>query len=164
METKGSHCLQNEKKGFSLSAVSADDLFDYLNVKKSCYKKYVDEYYGGWIEDFQLNVNTNIFEKARKQSCFQKITLGGKTVGFFGYNELENQINGVTIQLIEKAQNKGVGSYYLKQLVSLSTKANKPAYLKVFKSNPAQNLYMRFGFVIYDETPSHFLMRYNSIT
>lgn len=32
--------------------------------------------------------------------------------------------------------------------------------LRVFISNPAQNLYKRFGFAVYDKTRSHYLMKY----
>jgi ribosomal protein S18 acetylase RimI-like enzyme len=147
-------------KGFALFAVKESDLPDYLFVKKYCYKKYVDEYYGGWIDDMQIDMNTDIFEKTIKQTCFQKIMLYNKTVGFFGYNELEDKIGGITIQMIKEAQNHGLGSYYLEYLLLLSAKSNKPIFLKVFKSNPAQNLYKRFGFEIYDETSTHYLMKY----
>ena len=83
------------------------------------------------------------------------------TVGFFSYNELEDKIEGISIQMIELAQNKGMGSFYLQFIISLSQKTNKPIFLKVFKSNPAQNLYKGFGFEIYCETETHYLMRYN---
>ncbi|MDK2952604.1 MAG: hypothetical protein PWQ77_2269 [Kosmotogales bacterium] len=152
-----------KNKGFSLSTVSKNDFEDYLNVKRSCYKKYVDEYYGGWVEDFQIKMNGDSFRKTLKISCFQKILLDGSIVGFWGYDEMEDKINSTSIQLIEKAQNKGVGSFFLKELVSLSDRTNKPIFLRVFKSNPAQNLYKRFGFIIYDEIPSHFLMRYDPV-
>lgn len=83
------------------------------------------------------------------------------TVGFFAYNELEDKIDDISIQIIEKAQNKGVGSFYLRHITSLSKRTNKPIMLKVFKSNPAGNLYKRFGFEKYMETASHYFMRYN---
>jgi len=147
-------------KGFALKEIFANDLDDYIKIKKLCYKKYVDEYYGGWVDDTQIKMNADIFEKTRKQTCFQKIILNGETVGFFGYDELEDRIGGITIQMIEKARNQGVGSFYLEQITRLSVKSVKPVFLKVFKSNPARNLYKRFGFVIYDETLTHYLMKY----
>ena len=48
-------------KGFSFTEVSEKDLSDYLAIKKICYKKYVDEYFGGWIDDVQVEMNTNAF-------------------------------------------------------------------------------------------------------
>ena len=147
-------------KGFSLSKVNNSDLLDYLLVKKKCYKKYVDEYFGGWIDDVQIEKNTTVFNNMNNQSCFQKILFNNETVGFLAYDEQEDKIDGISIQIIEKAQNKGVGSFYLNHITLLSKKNKNPIFLKVFKSNPAKNLYERFGFIIYDETFSHYLMKY----
>jgi len=63
--------------------------------------------------------------------------------------------------MLEYAQNKGIGSFYLSHIVLLSNQQNKPIFLRVFMSNPAQDLYKRFGFIVYDKTISHYLMRYD---
>jgi len=151
-------------KGIVLSEVDEHDFSDYLVVKKACYEKYVDEYFGGWVDNVQLKMQMNEFNEARNQSCFKKISLNGETVGFFAFNELDEKIDYISIQMIEKTQNMGVGSFYLNEVTSLSEKTKKPIFLKVFKSNPAQNLYKRFGFTIYDETYSHYLMKYEPAT
>ncbi|NMM61976.1 GNAT family N-acetyltransferase [Clostridium sp. P21] len=150
-------------QGFSLQDVIIDDLGDYINVKRVCYKNYVDEYYGGWIENTQIKMNTGAFNNMMKETCFQKLLLNNLPVGFFAYNELDDKIEGISIQMLEVAQCRGVGSFYLQYITSLSKKANKPIFLKVFKSNPAQKLYKRFGFNKYSETETHYLMRYNPI-
>jgi ribosomal protein S18 acetylase RimI-like enzyme len=151
------------KQGFSLQDVILDDLSNYIDVKRVCYKKYVDEYYSGWIENIQVKMNTDVFNDTMKETCFQKLLLNNVPVGFFAYNELDDKIEGVSIQMIEVSQRKGVGSFYLQYITSLSKKVNKPIFLKVFKSNPAQNLYKKFGFNKYGETESHYLMIYNPI-
>ena len=148
-------------KGFSFSEVSEKDLSDYLTIKKICYKKYVDEYFGGWIDDVQIEMNTNAFNKLIGKSNFLKILLHDEVVGFFSFDILEDKISGITIQMIDKAQNMGVGSFYLHHITSLSDKNKTPIFLKVFKSNPTKNLYKKFGFTIYEETQSHYLMRYD---
>lgn len=148
-------------KGFSLQDVSIDDFGIYIDVKRVCYKKYVDDYYGGWIENIQMKMNADAFHNMMKETCFQKLLLNNVTVEFFAYNELDDKIESISIQMLEVSQRKGVGSFYLQYITSLSNKTNKPIYLKVFKSNPTQNLYKRFGFLEYSETESHYLMRYN---
>ncbi|MGH4119164.1 GNAT family N-acetyltransferase [Clostridium sp.] len=150
-------------QGFSFQDVSIDDLANYIDVKRVCYKKYVDEYYGGWIENIQIKMNTDAFTDMMKETCFQKLLLNNVTIGFVSYNELDDEIEGISIQMFETSQHKGVGSFFLTYITSLSKKVNKPIFLKVFKSNPAQNLYKRFGFDKYSETETHYLMRYNSI-
>ena len=44
---------------------------------------------------------------------FKKITLNNEVGGFFALAELHDKIDGVLIQMIDKAQNKGFGSYIL---------------------------------------------------
>lgn len=148
-------------KGFSLQEVSIDDLETYIDVKRVCYIKYVDEYYVGWIENIQIKMNIDAFHNMMKETCFQKLLINNVIVGFFAYNELDDKIEGISIQMLEVSQCKGVGSFYLQYITSLSNKTNKPIFLKVFKSNPAQILYKRFGFLVESETESHYLMRYN---
>ena len=149
--------------GFTISDVEISDFDVYFAIGRICYEKYVDEYFGGWVQDVQIKMNADAFNNAVKQTTFKKIVLNGIVVGFFAFDELNDKIDGVSIQMIEIARNMGVGSFYLTHIVSLSERDKKPIFLKVFKSNPAQNLYRRFGFEIYDETFSHYLMRYTPV-
>ena len=148
-------------KGFSLSNVNESDFNIFYTISRLCYEKYVDEFFGGWLEDFQIKMNTDSFNNAMNQSTFKKYLLNNEIVGFFAFNELSDKIDGVSIQMTEKARNMGIGSFYLNHITYLSKRYNKPIYLRVFKSNPAQSLYKRFGFEVYDEIVSHYLMRYD---
>lgn len=148
-------------QGFSLQDAEKSDLKDYIGVKRICYTRYVDEYYGGWIENIQIKMNTDSFEEMLGRTCVKKVLFGKKPVGFFSYHEGEDKIDGISIQLIDEARNKGVGSFYLRFVTGLSDKTGKPVYLKVFQSNPAKDLYRRFGFRIYSKTAAHYLMRYD---
>ena len=148
-------------KGFSISNVDESDFNTYYAVSRACYEKYVDEYFGGWVEDFQIKMNTDSFNREIKQSTFKKILLNDEIIGFFAFDELDDKIEGVMIQMTEKARNKGIGSFYLEYIISIANNKNIPVFLQVFKSNPAQYLYERYGFKTYDETVSHYLMKYN---
>lgn len=154
--------LELSNQGFALCDITPADLPDYIGVKRACYKKYVEEYYGGWVEEVQVGMNTDVFNRMLGKPFFKKLLLHGETVGFFSYEEQEDQIGGITIQMLEAAWNKGVGSFYLRHITELSDRTGKPVCLKVFKSNPAQRLYRRFGFKIYGETRTHYLMRYEA--
>lgn len=148
------------KKGFSFFTVQPEDFPAYLQTKKECFRRYVDEYYGGWVDETQRRMNRENFEKCRGQSCFQKVLLYGETAGFFGFDEQEDSIGGVTIQLSENARNQGIGSFFLQEVTALSERTGKPVYLQVFRSNPARRLYQRFGFLAEDADSSHYRMRY----
>jgi len=142
--------------GFSSADVKETDFDDYFRVKKACYSGYVGEYFGGWVDSVQLEMNAAQFRQAMRHTCNQKLLLHGETAGFFAYDEHADSIGGVSIQLPEQARNHGFGSWYLAHITS----RGKPVTLKVFKTNPARHLYARFGFAVYDESPSHFFMRY----
>jgi len=145
-----------------LERVEKSDLSAWIDTKKACYQEYVDQYYGGWDDAVQAQLNTSSFESALRMNFFRKVVFGGETVGFMGFNELPDRIAGITVHLYAHARNHGIGSNFLEQITELSRRSGKPAYLKVFKTNPARRLYERFGFGVYGETDSHFLMSYNA--
>ena len=150
-------------KGFSVSNVNESDFDIYFTIVKASYEKYVDEYFGGWIDDVQLKMNRDAFDEAMSQSAFMKIHLHDEIVGNFAFDERDDKIDGIMIQMLEKAQNTGFGSFYLEYVTTLANCKSKPVFLKVFKTNPAKELYARHGFVFFDETVSHFLMRYDPV-
>lgn len=146
---------------FSLQDVTDEDLNDYISMKRACFKKYVDQYNGGWMDDIQTVINTDSFKRLLNSACFQKILLDNATAGFFSYGEQAGKIDGISIQIAEPARNKGMGSFFLDHVTSLSRQTDKPAFLITYKSNPVQSLLNRFGFKIYDESRTHYLMSYN---
>lgn len=147
-------------KGFSLTDARDDDFDAYYRISRACYEPYVDEYFGGWVEDFQLNMNTEHFRKNFSRTCFKKISLCGEVVGFFSFDEQADKIDGISVQMLDAARGMGIGSFYLRHITAIAEAGGKPIFLQVFKTNPARHLYGRFGFEIYGENESHFLMRY----
>ncbi|MBW4843980.1 MAG: hypothetical protein KZY87_00140 [Lachnospiraceae bacterium] len=148
-------------KGFSLQNVDIKDLEKYIDIKRICHKKYVDEYNDGWIEDIQIIISTNSFHRMLKYSCFQKILLYGNTVGFFAFHEQPDKIGEISLLLTESVQQKGIEAFYLRHITTLSRQVSKPIFLYIYKSDPAQDLYMQFGFIIYDQSRTHYLMSFN---
>lgn len=148
-------------KGVSFADAEKSDFDVYFRISRACYEPYVDEFFGGWVDDFQLQMNIEHFEKNFARTCFKKIFLRSEIVGFFAFDEQPEKISGISVQMLEKARNIGIGSFYLRHITELAEKRKKPVFLKVFKTNPAQNLYKRFGFEIYGENESHFLMRFD---
>ena len=150
-----------KRQGFALANVENTDFESYFTVKKVCYEKYVAQYYGGWDDDFQQNMNKTAFEKTKEHTAFYKILMQDEVVGFFSFNVEADVIEDLTIQMLPKAQNKGVGTFYLHYLTTLADKVHKPVVLKVFQSNPAKALYERHGFRVYEDIRTHFMMKYD---
>jgi GNAT superfamily N-acetyltransferase len=148
-------------KGFSMQNVDKQDVEKYIDIKRICHKKYVDEYNDGWIEDIQTIINTDSFHRMLKYSCFQKILLYGTAVGFFAYNEQPDKIGEISLLLTESARKKGIEAFYLGHITALSGQVSKPIFLYVYKTDPVQDLYKQFGFKIYDQSRTHYLMSFN---
>ena len=151
-------------QGFAITDAAKADFDAYYTISRECYEIYVDEYFGGWNEQVQIEMNSNHFSKKFAQTTFKKLLLHGEAVGFYAFDELEDKIDGISIQMTQKARGKGVGHCYLTHITTIANRDAKPIYLQVFKSNPAQNLYKRHGFVVYGESVSHYLMKYDPQT
>ena len=115
-------------KGFSLCDVNSSDFTIYYDISKKCYEKYVNEYFGAWVEEVQIKMNEKSFQNEMKQSCFQKILLNNTTVGFCAFDVKDDKIDNIMIQTLESAQNKGLGSFFLSHITSLANRKNKPVY------------------------------------
>ena len=145
--------------GFVLADTNPDDVNDYARVNKLCYKRYVDEYidfFGSWNDE----VVVDIFNNKMKLTCFAKLIQNAEIVGFLNYDIKEDRIDNISIIITENAQNNGIGSSFLSFLIDKSTDLGKQVYLEVVKSNPAQNLYKRFGFEVYSEKDVFYQLKY----
>ena len=131
------------QQGFSIKNVNADDLPSYIQIIRACTKKYVDEnheFYGRWNDE---NV-VNEFNDKTERTFFRKLLLYHETVGFLAYDVKDDKIADVSINLIEKARNNGIGSLYMKHVITLAEEQSKPVFLEVMVMNPAVHLYIRF--------------------
>ena len=44
-------------KGFSISNVDESDFSAYFAISRALYEKYVDEYFGGWVDDLKDKIS-----------------------------------------------------------------------------------------------------------
>lgn len=54
--------LELVNKGFSLCNVDSSDFTVYYDIVKKCYEKYVNEYFGTWVEEVQIKMNQKSFQ------------------------------------------------------------------------------------------------------
>jgi len=148
-------------KGFSLQDTVENDMEKYIDIKRTCHKKYIDEYNDGWIDDIQVILNTAGFHRMLKYSCFKKMLRFNTIIGFFAFNELPDKICEISLYLTGPAQMKGIEAFYLKHITTLSKQVNKPIFLYVYKSDPVQEVYKQFGFKIYDQSRAQYIMSFN---
>lgn len=125
------------------------------NIKKNAYKKYVEENWGLWDENFQRK----LFDKfiADNFANIYIIEVDNEDIGFYNGLILENDDYEISnICIIPEYQNKGIGTQILKDI--LDKYINKNIRIQYFKQNPVGNLYKRLGFIKTGETDYHFQM------
>ena len=59
------------------------------------------------------------------------------------------------------AQNRGVGTMLIRDLIEHALRRVRPLRLRVLRPNPARLLYLRLGFVVTEETPERYFMEYS---
>ena len=140
---------------YTLKKYTDDDYQFVYDLKKEAYKHYVELNYGPWDEAQQINMYQD-FLKSRKDNLF--ILMVDETkIGFVdGADVSTTEYEQGNICIAKPYQGKGIGTHYLTQLIN--SHPNQNISLRVFKQNPAQNLYKRLGFEIVGETKTHFNM------
>lgn len=132
-----------------------------FDTKKICYKKYVEENYGEWNDESQYEMLDKFLETTKNN--IKIIIVNGKRAGFLdGHNINDSTYEQGNICILPEFQHMGIGTNILTNLIYQNK--NKNIILRVFKQNPAQNLYKRLGFEIFEETKSHYKMIYKNIT
>ena len=145
-----------DKPSYALRAWTESDYEFVYQVKKEAYKKYVEEYFGGWDEALQREY----FKKFADTYCdgIRIITVDGKNIGFFNGEITESGYELGNICIIPEYRGRGIGTAVLENIIA--EHVGMSISLRFFKSNPAGGLYERMGFSLVGETASHYLMVY----
>ena len=148
------------KQKIVLRKYTKSDYEFIYNVKNIVYEKYVDELFGGWDDSTQHKMLDDFIEA--EEENINIILCGNEKIGFINGKILpDGEYEQGNICLLPKWQGKGIGTYLLKEVIE--RQKDHSIVLRVFKSNPAKNLYERLGFKTYSETQSHFLMRKDKV-
>ncbi len=150
-----------QEKGFHLYNVMKEDLQDFICIEKVSHYKYVKQhkdFFGDWNE----TILREAFLNKMNMAYFEKIIWKEETVGFVGYDLMENAIDKVFIRLVPEAQNQGLGTWFLNELKEISANTGKPVLLAVIQTNPAKLLYKKEGFQCYNKKDVFEFYKYES--
>jgi ribosomal protein S18 acetylase RimI-like enzyme len=116
------------------------------------------------IENFYLW--DNAIEKKKLKECLYKrdmdlIQFNEETVGMYSANIYPDSIGVLDLQILNKYQGQGHGSFVLSQLIKLSIKLMLPIRLSVFKNTPAVNFYKKHSFVEIDNRGSTLFLEWS---
>ena len=132
-----------------------DEDKDFLySLNRAVYRTLVERINGKWDEKFQKEY----FEQKWNKAGYQIIEKDNTKIGTI-WIEYEPDLHTLKeIQILPDFQNKGIGTELLKSEISLAKKANVTIRLRLLKGNPAQSLYSRLGFKVYEKAGDYLLM------
>jgi ribosomal protein S18 acetylase RimI-like enzyme len=82
---------------------------------------------------------------------FSVIMLGAQRIGLMVVDRAQNELRLVDIALLPEFRGRGIGTFFLRELVSESALAQKPLRLHVLTGSRPRRLYARLGFVKIEE-------------
>ena len=140
---------------YNLRPYIEDDLEFVYQTKIEAFKNYVEKFWGAWAEEKRRSFFAAFIKKV--QDSLLIIEHEGKAIGIYHGNLMDHDTYEIgDIIIVPNYQGNGIGSDILTKVIKDNPKLKM--HLRVFKGNPAINLYKRLGFVVVEETRTHLIM------
>lgn len=120
------------------------DVLDRIHTENM--KGYVEKVYS-W--------NPKLFRDRFIPQDYQIIEIEDRIVGFIKVVIYEREIYLGEIQIERNYQRQGIGTSLINSLIKKAQINNKKVFLKIVKGNPAEKLYKRLGFTVFEESSTH---------
>ena len=131
---------------YQIRTASDEDLETLNRIHRENMKDYVEKVYP-WRE--------SLFRSNFVPEEYQVIEVQQQLIGFIKIVASDKDIYLGEIQIVNQYQNKGIGTGLIQSIISQSAVNNQKVWLKVIKGNPAERLYRRLGFSVFDESITH---------
>ena len=105
--------------------------------------------------------NTTLFRDRFLAQKYQIIEIQNKMIGFIKVIRSDSEIHLGEIQIESNYQKQGIGTSLIKSLIQEAQINNQKLWLKVIKGNPAEKLYKRLGFTVFEKSHTHNKMKVN---
>jgi ribosomal protein S18 acetylase RimI-like enzyme len=106
----------------------------------------------------QLECQSTYYAQVFPSADREVLLVDGEPAGRFYVARGENEIHVIDIALLPPFRNRGIGSRLLGEILAEGERTGVKVTIYVEKTNPAQRLYLRLGFVIIDQDDVYFLM------
>jgi ribosomal protein S18 acetylase RimI-like enzyme len=139
---------------YALREAAPEDLPFVLDLHHRTLREYIEPIWG-WDKAKWDEIISNWFKPERVQLIQQHAT----DIGILVVEPREEELFFESISLLPDFQNKGLGSLIIQNVLRDARDSKKPVRLEVLKTNiPAQKLYLRLGFRVYETTETHLRM------
>jgi GNAT superfamily N-acetyltransferase len=139
---------------FSIRPVRPGDREWLFALKRATMRPYVEEVFG-WEDADQRQRFDEAFDPAPKRI----MQVDGLDAGMFEVHDRKDHRYLAQLEILPRYQNRGLGTAIVGHVIAEAARVNRHVELQVLRPNPARRLYERLGFVLYDATPTHLLMR-----
>lgn len=136
---------------WSLRAATHADRAFCWQLHAQTMRAYVDATWG-WDEVDQRAR----FEQGFDVAALRIVEVDGTPVGALKVDTGGMPVRLLSIAIAPSHQRRGLGAALIEHVVREA--GNAPVWLQVLKVNPARRLYRRLGFVVIDETATHWRM------
>jgi ribosomal protein S18 acetylase RimI-like enzyme len=132
------------------------DLDILLDVRRQALRAYVPEMWGRSDETRRHIYLVDCLDAA----VIQIIQGDGVGIGMLAVEERADEYFIENVVLLPAYQNRGIGTRLVSDVLREAREKGLPVRLEVLKVNPAYRLYERLGFMVTEETSTHFVMGY----
>jgi ribosomal protein S18 acetylase RimI-like enzyme len=124
---------------FKINSCKDEDYWFVYNLLKRNMYPFFKKYWGGW--------NPKSFREGFNKKNIKIIRYKNKRIAYYDFKLEQNYSYINNIQVSGLMRGKGLGTFLLNLMEKESKKYNlNRIRLKVFKDNPAKNLYLRLGY------------------
>jgi ribosomal protein S18 acetylase RimI-like enzyme len=146
--------IKNPQDDIALRPATPRDADFLFELKRKTLREYITLTWGEWDESWQRAY----FDAHFDPSKIQMIQLGGEDIGMIAVTERPGTLFLELVEISPEYQNRGIGSYLIRQLLDRARELGLSVRLHVLRVNPARALYERLGFRAVDETETHYVM------
>ena len=114
----------------------------------------------GWDEQRHTNEMMDSIKSGNCSILFMEQT----PAGYIEVVSSEDKVNITEIHLVKAFRGQGIGRSVIRQIIDSASKVGKSTTIGCFKENKgAFSLYRSLGFEVYEETETHYLLRYKEV-
>ena len=146
---------------YTLRPATADAIETLYALHRETMCEYVEQTYCPWDEAFQREAYWDRWNDivAAPERTLDVVLVDGEIAG---YLDCELEADGLHLNNIRVAprwQRQGIGTALVVGVIVRAVADGVPVQLQVLRVNPARTLYERLGFVVVEETATHYRMQ-----
>lgn len=135
---------------YTIRKAIAEDLEILDRIYTENMKGYVEKVYP-W--------NATLFRDNFIPQDYEVIESQEQLIGFAKLVTTETDLYLAEIQIARQYQKQGIGTNLIQLIIKQAKLQNKILWLKIVKGNPAEKLYRRLGFIVFEESLTHKKMK-----